>query len=326
VRSSALPDFLLSAVCLYTWPHPMTFDPQLVKRLTVLTLLEFVIVHSAPFTGLVALSELKTILKTAALVGLGAFYMLFAWGFSVGFDSNWPAIAFFALMLNRLLPVLLGAVPSSAQKTFMATCWGLGVVAYLGTIFAAALLPIPALGITADVIAAQHFTSGGMWPEQPYRALFMGTVLRAGGDVGDRGDGGHRPTFDTPRARPALTSRIVRARGTRTASRMRRQFLAGVTCALALAACERPPQATTPTRPTLEALFARFAAPACQGRASSSRHDSVLVRESFGLSDVAGNVAATPATNYRPRRSPSSSPRRHPARRGRRAVARRRSA
>jgi hypothetical protein len=176
---SALPDFLLSAVCLYTWLHPMTFDPQLVKRLTVLTLLEFVIVHSAPFTGLVALSELKTILKTAALVGLGAFYMLFAWGFSVGFDSNWPAIAFFALMLNRLLPVLLGAVPSSAQKTFMATCWGLGVVAYLGTIFAAALLPIPALGITADVIAAQHFTSGGMWPEQPYRALFMGTVYFA---------------------------------------------------------------------------------------------------------------------------------------------------
>lgn len=81
---------------------------------------------------------------------------------------------------------------------------------------------------------------------------------------------------------------------------MRRPLLAGVTCVLALAACERPPQATTPTRPTLEALFARFAAAGMPGASVLVvRHDSVLVRESFGLSDVEGNVAATPATNYR---------------------------
>jgi hypothetical protein len=176
---SALPDFGLAAVCCYTWLHPMAFDPMLVKRLTALTLLEFIIVHSAPFAGLVALSDLKTIPKTGALLGLGAFYMLFAWGFAVSFDSNWPMVAFFALMLNRLLPVFLGAVPSNAQKAYMASCWIIGAMAYLGTVAAAATLSIPPLGITPEVIAAQHFTTGGLWPEQPYRPLFMGTVYYA---------------------------------------------------------------------------------------------------------------------------------------------------
>jgi len=173
---SAIPDFLLAGVCLFTWLRPMAIDPYLVKRLTTLTLLEFIVVHSAPFSGIVALSDMKRLAKAGALTGLGAFYMLFAWGFSAGSDSNWPMVAFFALMLNRLLPVLLGVIPSEAQKGYMASCWIVGVAAYLGTIFTAALVAVPALGVTADVIKAQRFSSGGMWPEQPYRALFMGML------------------------------------------------------------------------------------------------------------------------------------------------------
>jgi len=173
---STIPDFLLAGVCLFTWLRPMAIDPFLVKRLTTLTLLEFIVVHSAPFSGIVALSDMKRIAKVGALTGLGAFYMLFAWGFSAGSDSNWPMVAFFALMLNRLLPILLGVIPSEAQKGYMASCWVVGVAAYLGTIFAAALLSVPSLGVTAEVIRAQHFSSGGMWPEQPYRALFMGSM------------------------------------------------------------------------------------------------------------------------------------------------------
>ncbi len=173
---SAIPDFVLAGVCLFTWLRPMAIDPLLVKRLTALTLLEFIVVHSAPFTGIVALSEMKTLRKTAALVGLGAFYMLFAWGFAAAFDSRWPMIAFFSLMLNRLLPVLLGVVPGETMKSYVVSCWVVGAIAFLGTVFAAAALPIPPLGITADVIAAQGFTTGGLWPEQPYRPLFMGML------------------------------------------------------------------------------------------------------------------------------------------------------
>lgn len=70
------------------------------------------------------------------------------------------------------------------------------------------------------------------------------------------------------------------------------------------AACERPAPSTarssSPTRPVIDSLFARFAAPGMPGASVLvMRHDSVLLRESFGLADVEAKVAATPATNYR---------------------------
>jgi hypothetical protein len=173
---SALPDFLLAGACLLIWVSPTTFDPLMVRRITELTLLEFIVVHSAPFAGIVALSGLRLLPKVAALVGLGALYMLFAWGFAAAFESDWPMIAFFALMLNRLLPVLLGVVPSAAQRNYMISCWVVGAIAYLLTVFAAALLPIPALGVTPAIIEAQQFTAGGLWTAEPFRPLFMGAL------------------------------------------------------------------------------------------------------------------------------------------------------
>ena len=70
---------------------------------------------------------------------------------------------------------------------------------------------------------------------------------------------------------------------------------------LFVSACERPPlSSNTPTRPVIDSLFSRFAKPGMPGASVLVvRHDSVLLRESFGLADVEGHVAATPATNYR---------------------------
>lgn len=65
-------------------------------------------------------------------------------------------------------------------------------------------------------------------------------------------------------------------------------------------ACERPAPSPDPSRPVLDSLFARFALPGMPGASVLvMRHDSVLVRQSFGLADVEGAVASTPATNYR---------------------------
>jgi hypothetical protein len=173
---AALPDFIIAGLFVYTWLHPMGIHPQMVKRLVGVIALEFIVVHSAPFTGLVASSDLPWPKRIGALVGLGALYMLFAWGFSAAVDSSWPMIAFFALMLNRMLGVVIGAVPSDAQKYYMASCWIVGAIAYLGATFATVAAPLPSFGITPAVIAAQHFTVGGEWPEQPYRAIALGAL------------------------------------------------------------------------------------------------------------------------------------------------------
>lgn len=172
----ALPDFLIAALFAWTWLHPMAIHPLMVKRLVGVILLEFIVVHSAPFTGIVVLSGMPKPKRIGALVGLGALYMLFAWGFAAAMDSSWPMVAFFALMLNRTLGVLVGAVPSAAQKTYMGACWVGGAVAYLFGTFATAETHLPVFGITPAVIAAQHFTVGGLWTEAPYRPLALGVL------------------------------------------------------------------------------------------------------------------------------------------------------
>ncbi|HEX4933071.1 MAG TPA: serine hydrolase domain-containing protein [Gemmatimonadaceae bacterium] len=80
---------------------------------------------------------------------------------------------------------------------------------------------------------------------------------------------------------------------------------------LSFAGCERRGSAagdtartsantTAPSRRVIDSLFARFAAPGMPGASVLVvRHDSVLLRASFGLADVEGKLAATPATNYR---------------------------
>ncbi len=65
-------------------------------------------------------------------------------------------------------------------------------------------------------------------------------------------------------------------------------------------ACDRPGPSPAPTRDVIDSLFARFAQPGAPGASVLVvRHDSVLLRASFGLADVEAQVAATPATNYR---------------------------
>ena len=49
-------------------------------------------------------------------------------------------------------------------------------IAFLGAVCVDAALPLPPLRVVADVIAAQGFTMEGLWPEQPYRPFFVGTI------------------------------------------------------------------------------------------------------------------------------------------------------
>lgn len=69
---------------------------------------------------------------------------------------------------------------------------------------------------------------------------------------------------------------------------------------IAAIACTEQPIAHSPLQVKIDSLFAPFAAP---GRPGASvlimRHDTVLVREAYGLADVDANAPATPATNYR---------------------------
>jgi hypothetical protein len=159
-----------------TWISPYTLGTRAVWHLSMVILLEFIVMHSSAFVGVIGFSELSRTKRTLAIVGLSAFYFLFAWAFSVGFESNWPMLAFFGLTLNRLLGTLIGQTPEGAEKVFVAGSWIISGVTYLLGVALTSLASLPRLGVTDEVIRAQGFTSGGLFTEQPHVALAFGAL------------------------------------------------------------------------------------------------------------------------------------------------------
>ena len=176
---NAIPDFATAGAFLITWIAPATFGADALKRFMLVMLLEFVVVHSAAFMGTVAIAPASAAKRAFGILGFGAFYSLFAGGMGLAFHSWWPVFAFAGLTVNRLLGVLLGQVPDAEQKAFIQMGWAASVAFYVGGCFLTILLPIPALGITPAVVAAQHFTATGLWIAQPQRVLAFGVVYFA---------------------------------------------------------------------------------------------------------------------------------------------------
>lgn len=172
---TALPDLALSLAFLITWIAPLTFAPKAVSYFLLVMLMEFIIIHSAGFMGSVVFNKpLSTRIKVKMLLGLGAFYGLFAVGFSVGFQAWWPLWTILLLTLNRILIVLLGDIPDGRERVFIQKGWAASTMFYLLFVFVTLFLPLPALGITDEVIRLQAFTSSGIWIDAPHRVMAFG--------------------------------------------------------------------------------------------------------------------------------------------------------
>jgi hypothetical protein len=173
---NALSDFAFAGMFLVTWIAPGTFGVQTVRFLMLVMLMEFVVVHSSAFMGNVVVSRADRGARSITLLGFGLLYSLFAGAFSLAFKSWWPIVTFWSQTLNRLLGVLLGQVPDEDQKAFVMHTWAASALFYLVGCLATVLLPVPHLGITPEVIAAQHITAGGLWVDQPQRVLAFGVI------------------------------------------------------------------------------------------------------------------------------------------------------
>lgn len=171
---AALPDFGLAALFLATWIAPDLVGAHRIGTLLLVMLLEFIVVHSAGFMGAAAFGEGGRAQRLTWILGLGVFYTVFVGAFGAAFGTWWPLGAFWALVLNRLLGVLVGQVPSDEGKMLIMRGWAVSVMAYLGAVFATVLLPVPELGIDARVRAAANLSGGGLWIDEPQRVIAAG--------------------------------------------------------------------------------------------------------------------------------------------------------
>lgn len=195
---AAAPDAATSALYLWTWIDPLHFSDGMVKSLMLVMMMEFLVVHSGAFIGLAVLSDSATRLqKTYVVLGFGAFYMLFAGAFSLAFHSWWPALSFVWLLAAKFAVVWLTPLPPADEVQRVKSLWAISVAAYLLSVFAGVLVPMPRLGLTEEILPRLALPGSGLWIEQPQTVIASGAIyffLVAWSKLAYRGGSSNTPT------------------------------------------------------------------------------------------------------------------------------------
>lgn len=174
--AAAIPDFCIALFFLAAWFEPFRFGPGVIHALLLTMILEFIIVHSSGFMGVVSFSKGRSSKKLLSLFGLGLLYTIFVGAFCLTEGVLWPLISFWALTVNRMLVVLLNRGPEDSPGLYLGASWGMSVVFYLGGCFLTLLAPVPELGLAPYEPADFGLTGSGEWIEGPHRVVAFGVV------------------------------------------------------------------------------------------------------------------------------------------------------
>jgi hypothetical protein len=177
---AAAPDAISAAIFLVAWVAPQTLGAAWVKNLMLTMLIEFIVIHSSGFyAGLLATDDLKRRTRLAMLCGLSAFYLIFIVAFCLAFDSTWPLAAFAWLFLGRFAHILTHPVADADAVSRLLALWAASVVSYIAGALFTVMVPLPALGITPEFVAAMSLSGSGEWIERPYTVLAFGAFYFA---------------------------------------------------------------------------------------------------------------------------------------------------
>lgn len=173
IVGGAGPDFVLGGAFLLVWVYPDALGERMVRHFMFLMLIEFLVVHSSALVGSSIVAAENDGMKMVMFGGYLMLYSLFAGGFSLIYGSAWPLLAFLVLFLGKV-PLLVQGVGSVEERKALVQRWGMMCILYLLGAGITVVPPIPRLGITPDVVAAQQFNSSGLWVEEPHRVIAFG--------------------------------------------------------------------------------------------------------------------------------------------------------
>jgi hypothetical protein len=174
---SALPEAVTAAVFLIAWVTPTRFGPNYVKDLTLVMAMEFIVIHSSIFYAVIAGVDIPRSKRIAWLAALSCIYLVFVFGFAIGYKSTWPIFAFAWLFGSRFLHVWLSPVSSEAEAKRMVNMWAVSVVAYLSGAFTVNLVSVPNLGMTSAFESLMMESGGTGWSSGgPHTTLAFGLM------------------------------------------------------------------------------------------------------------------------------------------------------
>ena len=179
--AAAAPDGGLAGLYLWCWVDPLAWRKTLVAELMLVMLVEFLVVHSGPFFGMLVTGDAVTkdrATRLKILLGLGCIYLLFAGGMAAAFESWGPLLLFAWLIGAKLIAILAGRGSTVREQTRQMALWALSVLFYLGAVFATLLLPVAELG----VVRHGHFygvPGSGEWVSHPNTVIAAGFLYFA---------------------------------------------------------------------------------------------------------------------------------------------------
>ncbi len=179
--AAAAPQLVAAFAYLAVWISPLSFPPSLLKILMMGMVVEFLVIHSFAFMGLLSQPDSNDprrgrLRRTWVVVGFGAFYLGFAAALSLAFKSSSPLWTFSWLVVSRLASVWLGGESSFAATQRALTRWGLSVLLYILGVVLTSILPLPRLGLTPEVVATLGIPGSGLWVDSPQKLLAFGAL------------------------------------------------------------------------------------------------------------------------------------------------------
>jgi hypothetical protein len=168
----ALPDAITAAACLAVWIAPLAFGLGAVKTVVLMMLMEFLLVHGAGFFTVVAfMDDMTKPMRLLAMGGLLLFYALFVGVFAGLFHAWWPVWVFLWLAIAKAAWIFSAPRDRAGEMNRQMTAWAFSVAAYLAAVFAGLMLPVPRLGIHADLVPSLGLPGSGEWMERPHVAV-----------------------------------------------------------------------------------------------------------------------------------------------------------
>ena len=174
--ANALPDAITAGIFLYAWISPLAWRKTLVAELMLVMLVEFILIHSAPFLGNIMLATgMPVKQRLRAFAGFTLLYGLFIGSFALGFETWWPVLAFTWLAGAKLVSIATDMRHTRRQQQRMRGYWGVSALFYLLAVFATVFIPFPELGITRHG-AAYGIPGSGHWVSHPNSVIAAGLL------------------------------------------------------------------------------------------------------------------------------------------------------
>lgn len=176
---AAVPDGLTAAAFVAIWISPFIFGELSVKTAMLTMLVEFFLIHGTGFfTAIGEMRDVSRSKRVLGMLGLSLFYLLMISAFAWSFGEWWPLLAFGWLVVGKIVWTWGVRADGKDTMSLQMAVWGGSVVAYLFGCFVTVLLPVPRLGMQADLQPRFGLGEGnsGLWIDEPHRVVAFGAI------------------------------------------------------------------------------------------------------------------------------------------------------